>query len=528
MRTALVAAAVVLFGAEVCAQPAAMTPLTTLTESASVVVVGDITASSSGTIDSSSIHIARILKGDPGVITLAFRWSRDLEDVSGTQVVHGLLFLVPGSPSGWVARPTVVGSPRLIEQLIQTPEGELPAGYSYSSESAPLDKVAAELLYTVDTVSDPEPLAVAYEALFSLNRAQDGVVRSHVAALTAADAESCPTVMALQTMGATLARAVITRNVQGLGVTPSLISLLCRTTDPGAVSSATALVNTAGVDPTIRRCAMRALRNTHSTPALPALAAALESPDMEIAYTGLMGLSAYATGELPSGPGQRTTLGAFNPVALAQTPSIPTFEANTASYLEYWRRWWRCEACTQQQPGCDPVACKGYIATYAAQYEANWTCTSTGATGCRKNLVTSAPSTYKPEPPDAMAPPPVVYTTGYVATYSAVYDANWTCAAGGATGCRRNRLSYNATSFAAVGPDASVPAAVLFTYAYVASWYTGDWSGCSASAWQHDWLVLPHRLSRQLEARCAGCFPAVRCGGVQLSVHLRLLPLRPL
>jgi hypothetical protein len=69
-----------------------------------------------------------------------------------------------------------------------------------------------------------------------------------------------------------------------------------------------------------------------------------------------------------------------------------------------------------------------------------------------------------------------------VATYSATYAANWTCTAGGANGCYKNRVSYSASTFRAAPPDAPVPAATLYTYGYVASWNTGQWSGCSATA----------------------------------------------
>jgi len=129
----------------------------------------------------------------------------------------------------------------------------------------------------------------------------------------------------------------------------------------------------------------------------------------------------------------------------------------------------------------------GYVASYTATYEASWTCTASGASGCRKNRLSYSGATFTPTGPDAPPPAAAIYTTGYVASYTSTYDTNWTCTATGATGCRKNRLSYSPSSYNATGPDAPVPAAIIYTTGYVASWYVGPWSGCSASCgggWQ--------------------------------------------
>jgi len=311
-----------------------VTPLATRTEGASLIVVGEVIASASAEAGSSSVQIARVLKGDPGGKTVAFRWSQELWDFTGTRVAHGLLFLAPEAPDRWVAVPIVVGSGVLTDHLLLTPSGDLPAEYSYGPETAPLDKIAAELRYAVATDSDPEHLAKAYDALLSVEQTPDAV--------------------GTQMMGGSLARTVRNRLMKRLPVPSSLSSLLCRTADPGAVQAAAAIVHAVGADLLTRRCAVVALRNIHSTTALPALAAALDSSDMEIAYAAMMGLSAYATGQVPGG---RETPQGADPVVLAHSPSFSAFNEDPTRYLKYWRRWWKCEACHRDESGCDEAAC---------------------------------------------------------------------------------------------------------------------------------------------------------------------------
>jgi hypothetical protein len=378
-----------------------------------------------------------------------------------------------------VAIPWVEGSDTLADHALHLPAADLSPEYSYSPEMAPLDKVAGELRFAVATESGAEYLARDFAALLSLQGGTDSSVAEHVATLSAQSASSCPTSLALQSTGASLARTVRNRLIAGEAVPASLSRLLCQTADPGAVQAAAALVNTAGVDPLIRQCAVTALRNVHCSTALPALVSALESSDEEIAYTALMGLSAYATGMLPGASERRIPAAVPNPIVLQYSPSRDAFAQNPAPYRDYWRRWWKCEACSLGQPGCDEDVCRGYAASYTAQYDANWTCTSSGTTGCRKNLVTYEPATFKPEPPDADAPAAVLYTPGYIA-YSSSYDASWTCTASGANGCRKNRLSY-APFYSPTGPDAAVPPPVIYTYGYVAAWSVGGWSGCDPS-----------------------------------------------
>jgi hypothetical protein len=515
MKTILIAMLLLAAGRTLLAGPTGTTPVTTLIETSEVIVIGEVTASASAVARSSFVEVTRVLKGAPEATTIAFRWPIGLRDFTGTQTVYGMIFLASGGADGWVAVPIVPGGLRLSDHLLLTSSDDLLPEYSYEPGAAPIDKVAAELRSATTAESDPDRLARAYEALLSLEVPQDAVVAEHVAPLSLQEASSSHTAQALQTTGASLAATVRRRLVSGLPVPPNLSSLLCRTGDPGAVHSAAAIVNTAGVDEVTRRCAMAALRNVHSTSALPALAAALDSPDLDIAYTGLLGLSDYATGQLPGALDLKRSGRLDNPVASDHSPSSPVFEANPTPYLAFWRRWWRCEACKLGEPQCEEVACLGYVAAYAPVYDAAWTCTASGATGCHKNLVRYEPATYKPEPPDAPAPPAVIYTHGYVTAYTATYDANWTCTASGTNGCRKNRLSYSATGYNPSGPDATVPAAVLYNYGYVATWATGAWSGCSATAcnqagwytrsvWPTSWKPDPPDAARPGDALACG------------------------
>jgi endonuclease/exonuclease/phosphatase family metal-dependent hydrolase len=107
-----------------------------------------------------------------------------------------------------------------------------------------------------------------------------------------------------------------------------------------------------------------------------------------------------------------------------------------------------------------------------------WTCNAAGANGCQRSgsqTRSVTESAWTTNPAEAATAPPATQpctetAPGYVATYSATYAANWTCTAGGANGCYKNRVSYSASTFSAAAPDAPVPAATLYTYGYVASW----------------------------------------------------------
>ena len=67
-------------GGMVRAELVGLTPLATRTERAALIVVGEVTASNSAEAGSSLVQIARVLKGDPGGATVAFRWARELAD----------------------------------------------------------------------------------------------------------------------------------------------------------------------------------------------------------------------------------------------------------------------------------------------------------------------------------------------------------------------------------------------------------------------------------------------------------------
>jgi hypothetical protein len=337
MKTAVMTLAALAMGGILRAELLSLTPLATQAEGAALIVVGEVTASNSDEAGSSSVQIARVLKGEPGGATVAFRWANELRDFTGTRSVHGMLFLSSEGPGRWVGVPRVAKSVVLTDHLLLTPSGDLSAEYSYGADAPTLEKIAAELSFAVATDSDPDHLAKAFESLLSL--------------------ESTPGTVATPAMGGALARTVRNRLVKRLPVPSSLSSLLCLTTDPKSVDAAAALVNAAGADRLTRRCAVKALRNVHSTAALPALAAALDDSDMEIVYDAMMGLSAYAIGQMEAGTGREGSRSVDDPTVYAHSPSIPKFNESPPRYLAYWRRWWKCEACRLDEPGCDGAAC---------------------------------------------------------------------------------------------------------------------------------------------------------------------------
>jgi hypothetical protein len=124
-----------------------------------------------------------------------------------------------------------------------------------------------------------------------------------------------------------------------------------------------------------------------------------------------------------------------------------------------------------------------------------YTCTAAGPTGCARpgtQVRTVAESAWTLDAAQAVSAPATNMsctetTEGYVASYTSAYDANWTCTASGANGCFKNRVSFAPATFSATGPSVPAPAAKIYTTGYVASWSVGSWSGCSASCgggWQ--------------------------------------------
>jgi hypothetical protein len=118
-----------------------------------------------------------------------------------------------------------------------------------------------------------------------------------------------------------------------------------------------------------------------------------------------------------------------------------------------------------------------------------WTCTNNSPTGCSRAGTRSrsvSASGWTLNSGEAATAPVdtescTLTTPGFIAAYSSQYDANWTCTGSGATGCRKNRLSYAPSSYAATGPEPAVPAPVIYTTGYIATWAVGAWGGCDPS-----------------------------------------------
>jgi hypothetical protein len=95
---------------------------------------------------------------------------------------------------------------------------------------------------------------------------------------------------------------------QDLNVQPSMIAAMSRLLLQG--------------DAPTRQAASRALRRAHSPETLPLLVRALDDPDVEVAFNGVMGF-VEATGERELGP------------------SLPAFIEDREQYVSYWKQWVR-------------------------------------------------------------------------------------------------------------------------------------------------------------------------------------------
>jgi hypothetical protein len=106
----------------------------------------------------------------------------------------------------------------------------------------------------------------------------------------------------------------------------------------------------------IRNSATQALRAIHSEPSLPFLAALLDDDDRDLAYDGMMGLAEFATG-MPVGSTRESGPVVPHQELRRHSPSIPLFETDPKRYLDYWRGWWKCQACRLDHPDCDASIC---------------------------------------------------------------------------------------------------------------------------------------------------------------------------
>ncbi len=93
-----------------------------------------------------------------------------------------------------------------------------------------------------------------------------------------------------------------------------------------------------------------------------------------------------------------------------------------------------------------------FPATYTALYSA-WTCTKGGANGCSRTLVSYAPATYKVDPPAAPAPPSVEYAPGYIAGYTVGPWRGCSASCGGGTQTR----TVTPSSWKPAPPNAAAP-----------------------------------------------------------------------
>jgi hypothetical protein len=119
----------------------------------------------------------------------------------------------------------------------------------------------------------------------------------------------------------------------------------------------------------------------------------------------------------------------------------------------------------------------------------SYSCTASGAAGCSRAGVqtrTMRPAAWTLDPAQAAPTPGTSQSctetaSGYVGSYTSVYEAAWTCTAAGANGCAKSRLSSSPSSFVATGPDAPLPPAKIYTAGYSAAYAVGPWSPCDGT-----------------------------------------------
>jgi len=314
--------------------------LPTIVETAELIVIGDI-APPRPPANHGTVRIVRTLKGAPPATEVTFRWHDPVPDDAGLESHYGMLFLKHDGENTWAALAVALIGPS--REAVLSPRADLPTDYRSPKNASTMDKVVGELRFAATDVDHPLHVARAHELLFSLDPTRE---RTAAAATSQGgpDPSLSQTAIAMRTIGPDLARVVHDRVANGLDVPPPLAILLrfAQDGDPSHLGPLTA----PSADELTRQMAIYALRAQHSPASLEFLAAALDSGDEEVVYHGVMGLYEYA---ISAKPGDQ--------VLSQHAPAYESFQKDATTYVDFWREWWRCEACVLGKPECDRSAC---------------------------------------------------------------------------------------------------------------------------------------------------------------------------
>lgn len=339
------AAALSLLPLQLLAGATAPTDLPWLAASSNAIIVGAVDASSAsdrgGVVV--SVRVTRCLKGPlaPGSVATV-RWAPSGRTHSSAPVgTFGMWFLA-GDVSQWTLLPANTNPLTLSEVVLPLPPGSLPPEHEYGPEDELLDKVVSELWSAATAAPSVDIEVAAYGALATVSKPEARTGYGHTMAFGDSHVNACPMGRFLSEWETTLT-ARIARHVDDGTRAPTALAIhLCSVADPRAVPDLARIFQSPDVGAPAVRCAAHALRNVHSDETLPCLRQMLDDAELKIRYEGVAGLALRANNYLPGtdmSSGSRPG-GARNGATKRNFPSEPTFAANPAPYLAFWRRWY--------------------------------------------------------------------------------------------------------------------------------------------------------------------------------------------
>ncbi len=339
------------------AGPAGFRRLPGLANESDAIIVGrpeQIVSLPSGA--SFAVSAIRVLKGpimpgdriqclwDPAVATPAPKSS----------TVVGLWFLRAGENGVWLVLPPMTGDAPFpmshLRVLEQVPAGPL----AYSAGAEPFEKVISEIGSALQGSADRSQLVafLSAGALDSPGSSAPPRMYAHIATspIGALRALGLRALIKTGDVAALQRFAADTDALSEVGKQPFLATAVCdfRSTQPAAVIELSRIVQ--GDAPTaLKLCAAHALRSVHTRDSLPALVSLLDADLSELRYEAVAGLASFAnslpveTGNnlpgmehmKPTGRGSYTT-----DETLKHFPTVPTFAANEARYIGFWKAWW--------------------------------------------------------------------------------------------------------------------------------------------------------------------------------------------
>lgn len=318
---------------------------------ADVVLVGSVKITAqSGFSVTLEIQPKRAVKGSLDGAGLSpsgpVTWQAWANPITGAGTGYGLWFLKRDLATGaWSVIPATVGTRRFAATFIPLPQGDLPAGRQYAASDPMIDKIVDELWVGAGSANNTIASA-AYEAILSvIGPASPGVPSSfeHVDDLGAVHRATCPSVMlAAQWDVSTIARVEGFLGQYPYGSVPrGFVASLCQVRDSAALPGLTRLLDGGLGGAPVQGCVGAALRNIHTSGALPLLARLLESPDRSLEYLGVTGFGLHANNFPPgSGSGGSRRGGARTAATLANTPSVRAFNLDPNRYLSFWKAWY--------------------------------------------------------------------------------------------------------------------------------------------------------------------------------------------